>query len=109
MVYVTQEVLERDILAAKEFGELKLLLPPGDIVLSSEPAVRKLRAGLKNFSDADYLLGMGDPISMMVAAAIAAEINDGVVNFLKWDRRRKSYYVVVVDLHNRLRSNLRAA
>ena len=40
-VYVVQEVKGRNILSAKEFGELKLLLPEGSqIVLSAAPTVR---------------------------------------------------------------------
>jgi len=43
-VYVVQEVTGRNILSAKEFGELKLLLPEGNqVVLSSQPTVNKLR------------------------------------------------------------------
>jgi hypothetical protein len=33
-----------------------------------------------------------------VAFAIAAEINDGRVNLLKWDKMEKSYYPVKLNL-----------
>lgn len=109
MVYVVQEVPGRDILDATKFGELKLMLPQGDVVLSTEPTIHRLRKALANFTDADYLLLLGDPVAIGMATAIAAEMNQGVVKMLKWDRRRFCYYPIVVDLHGRLKKNERLA
>lgn len=33
MVYVTQEAPGRNLTAARKFGELRVLLPPGNLVL----------------------------------------------------------------------------
>ena len=86
-VYVIQEVKGRNILSAKDFGDLELLLPEGSqVVLSSQPTINKLRRKLKNFCDDDYLLLMGDPVAMGIACAIASDVNRGRIQCLKWDR-----------------------
>jgi hypothetical protein len=41
---------------------------------------------------------MGDPAIIGVSFALAAEINHGRVNLLKWDRMEKTYYPVKVSL-----------
>ena len=84
-VFVIQETPGRNLLPAKEFGKLKLLLPPGNIVLSAMPTVRRLRKGLKEYTSDDYLLLIGDPTAIALAASIASNENAGRVNYLKWD------------------------
>jgi len=44
---------------------------------------------------------MGDPAAIGLACAIAANINQGRFNLLKWDRQEQDYYPVVVDIHQR--------
>lgn len=98
-VYVVQEVSGRDIVGAMKYGELQALLPPGNqVVLSSQPVVRSLIRSLKNFSDDDYLLCMGDPTAIGIATAVAARYNRGRIKFLKWDKREHTYYPVQVDV-----------
>jgi hypothetical protein len=101
-VYVVQEVKGRNILSAQEFGELKLLLPEGSqVVLSSAPTVRKLKAKLKNFCDEDYLLLIGDPAAIGIACSIACDFNRGRYKCLKWDKIEATYYPIEIDLHNK--------
>ena len=102
MVFVVQEVPGRDVLSANKFGQIKLLLPPGDVVLSTVPTLNRLRKSLREFSDADYLLLMGCPVAIGMATMVAQEANRGVVKMLKWDRRNFCYYEVIVDMHSRL-------
>ena len=98
-VYVVQEVTGRNILSAKDFGNLELLLPEGSqVVLSSQPTVNKLRRKLKDFCDDDYLLLMGDPVAMGIACAIASDVNRGRIQCLKWDRMELKYYPVKFNL-----------
>ena len=100
-VYVVQEVPNRNVLPAKKFGELILMLPPGDVVLSAAPTVSRLKKKLKDFKDGDYILTMGDPIAIALAGAIASDINNGKVNFLKWDRQERVYYPVKCNIYGR--------
>ena len=101
-VFVVQEVPGRNILGARSYGDLKVLLPSNtNIVLSPGPTVRRLREGLKEFNDEDYLLLMGDPAVIGLACVIASEINVGAYKVLKWDRIEKDYYPVSIDIHQR--------
>jgi hypothetical protein len=101
-VFVVQEVPGRNILGARIYGDLKVLLPPNvNIVLSPGPTVRRLREGLKGFDSSDFLLLMGDPAVIGLACAIASDINVGKYSVLKWDRIEKDYYPVTIDLHQK--------
>lgn len=101
MVFVVQEVANRNIIAAREYGELSVLLPSGDVVLSPGPVVRKLQRKLVKFCDKDYLLLMGDPVAIGIACAVAADMNQGRVGLLKWDRQQHVYYPVKLELHRK--------
>ena len=107
-VYVIQE-MGRNIRSAEKFGDLKVLLPDNrQIVLSSGPISFKLRQELKTFSDDDYLLLIGDPAIIAVAAAVAANVNNGRFKVLKWDRDDKAYYDIEIDLNpTRIKSTSR--
>lgn len=104
MVYVVQEVQGRNTISARQFGDMTVLLPDGEIVLSPGPTVRKLKRRLQDFSDTDYLLLMGDPVAIGIACMVAGEANQGRVKLLKWDRQNHCYYPVNVDVHQRLES-----
>ena len=107
-VYVLQE-MGRNIRSAEKFGDLKVLLPDNrQIVLSSGPISFKLRQELKTFNDDDYLLLIGDPAIIAVAAAVAANVNNGRFKVLKWDRDDKAYYDIEIDLNpTRIKSTSR--
>jgi len=97
-VYVTQE-MGRNIRSAEKFGDLKVMLPDNkQMILSSGPLTFKLQQELKNFNDDDYLLLIGDPAIIAVAAAVAAKVNNGFFKVLKWDRDDKTYYDIEIDL-----------
>ena len=101
-VFVGPEVSGRNILSAEKYGELELLLPNNSqIVLSSGPTVRRLNQKLKNFSDDDYLLLMGDPSAIGIACAIASSNNRGRFKCLKWDKREFRYYPVQINLYEK--------
>ena len=98
-VYAIQEVKGKNLLSATEFGELKFLLPPTEnIMFEAEPVVNRIHSGLRDFSDEDYLLLIGDPIAIGIATHYAAQHNDSYIKFLKWDNREYKYYTVEVEL-----------
>jgi hypothetical protein len=79
----------------------KVLLPPGQIMLATAPTVSQLRSklrDLRDYSDEDFLLAMGDPIAIGLAVAIAANNNGGRVKMLKWDRRELRYYAIEANI-----------
>jgi len=100
-VYVVQDVKHINILPASVYGKLIRLLSDGQITLSIQPAIHKLTKLLKDFSDEDYLLLVGDPVAIGLATAIAMKSNRGVVNFLKWDRQEKCYYPLKANIERR--------
>lgn len=103
MVYIVQEVPGRNVMAARQYGALSLLLPDErDVVLSAGPTTRRLQRALKDFCDQDYLLLMGDPVAIGLACAVASDINQGRFKLLKWDRQQKVYYPVEVVLNRKV-------
>lgn len=99
MVYVIQQVKDRDYTPALKFGELKLVLEDWpNIVMSTQPTVRRLRKLLKDFNDSDYLLLSGDPVALGLACAVAAEMNHGRVKMLKWENREGLYYALEANI-----------
>jgi hypothetical protein len=101
-VFVVQDPIGKNILAAQGYGQLEMLLPAGQITLSPGPSVFKLRKKLQHYCDDDYLLLIGDPIAIALAAMVAASMNQGKVNFLKWDKQERRYLAVKSDLNRRL-------
>lgn len=98
-VYVVQEVPGRNITNAFDFGEVDVLISPGvHVVLSPGPVAKQMRAKLAGFTDADYIVPIGDPAAIAMAASIAAMYNNGRYKLLKWDRQSERYYPVSIDI-----------
>ena len=101
-VYVIQERPERNVLSASQFGELTLVLPfQSQIVLSAAPTIQKMKKVLKNFTDKDYLLLMGDPAAIGIACSIVSDVNRGKYKLLKWDKNEMMYYPIQIDLYQK--------
>ena len=108
-VYVIQEIAgtrvgrpKINILGAADYGELKFLLPElSQIIFSPGPLIFKLRQGLKNFSDKDYLLLTGDPAIIGVACSIVSDITNGKYKLLKWDQQERKYYPITINLYEK--------
>lgn len=104
-VFITQEDTRKNFLPAREFGELEVVLPEGSQVFrNSVPTVAEVRRKMADFSDEDYILPVGDPVSIGVACATAAMVNEGRFKVLKFDRQMYRdrgvpvYYSVEVDM-----------
>ena len=101
-VFLVQENPFISVLSAADYGEIVVLFESGQqIMFSPQPAIRKLKRKLKDFSDDDYLLMMGDPAAMGIACCVAAEMNRGKFNILKWDKKAQRYYPVSVNLNEK--------
>lgn len=90
-----------DLTPAAAYGKLEVLIPAGVSLISSVPTVRLMRDRLANFTDDDYLLPVGDPSAMMVAGAIAADVNGGRFKVLRWDRKAHTYIPVQIDVYGK--------
>ena len=101
-VFLVQENPYINVLGAAEYGDIVVLFESGQqIMFSPQPAIRKLKRKLKDFDDDDYLLMMGDPAAMGIACCIAAEMNRGRFNILKWDKKQQRYYPVGINLNEK--------
>jgi len=114
-VFVLQEVMRKsavidgvtimsptiDFSNAIEYGDLVVCLPAGRVSLSPGPTIDTLKEKLRNFSDDDYLLPVGNPGLIAVAGAIAAENNMGRFKVLIWDKEVRRYIKVDYDLNYR--------
>ena len=72
-VYVVQEPRGINLTPAEQYGELKVLLPPGNVAYSTGPTVSRLKRGLATYADSDYLLMVGDPSAIAVAGAVVSK------------------------------------
>ena len=101
-VFLVQENPYINVLGAAEYGDIVVLFESGQqIMFSPQPAIRKLKRKLKDFDDGDYLLMMGDPAAMGIACCIAAEMNRGRFNILKWDKKQQRYYPVTININEK--------
>jgi hypothetical protein len=69
--------------------------------MAIQPVIRELTYKLRNYNDQDFLLFTGDPLAIALAAHAAAELNNGRLQVLKFDRFQNDYYLVKVDLADR--------
>ena len=108
-VYIVQEPMRRnrstgemepsfDLTPAAAYGDLKIMLPPGNVSLSPGPITAKLQHALRNFNDDDFLLAIGDPRAYATATAIAAKFNRGRYTLLTWDRETRAYIAVTYNI-----------
>ena len=108
-VYVIQEIPgtkegrpKINILGAAEFGTFKFLLPElSQIIFSPGPLIFKLRKGLQNYRQKDFLLLTGDPAIIGVACSIVSDITNGKYQLLKWDKQERKYYPIQINLHEK--------
>ena len=108
-VYVIQEIAGTkegrpniNILGAAQFGTFKFLLPElSQIIFSPGPLIFKLRKGLKDYRQKDYLLLTGDPAIIGVACSIVSDMTNGKYKLLKWDKQERKYYAIEINLHEK--------
>lgn len=86
-----------DISPALKYGDIIVLTKHNHSMFASVPMVKHLREQLKDYSDNDYILPVGDPVTIAAVAAVASDINQGFFRMLKWDKRQRSYYVVDIN------------
>jgi len=58
----------------------------------------RMHETMRDFSDADYLVPLGNPALCAMAVLVAAEVNQGRVKMLDWIRDERRYRVVQIDL-----------
>ena len=109
IVYVIQEIPgtksgnpKINIMGASKYGEFKFLLPEfSQIIFSPGPLIFKLRKALKDYRPEDYLLLTGDPAIIGVACSIVSDMTNGKYNLLKWDKQKRQYYPIEINLYEK--------
>ncbi len=98
-VFIPQESPGKNVIPAAKFGELVTIFDAHkQVMLSPAPATNAINHALRNFSDDDYLLLIGDPVLVGVCCSVAAKFNSGRMKLLKWDRQEHRYYVIQVAI-----------
>lgn len=93
-----QEYVERfNLEPAKEYGELRYLLSPTAAPFRPDSVLEDLEEGLKDFTDEDFLLLVGNPVLIGLASALAA-IKSGTVNFLQWSGKDQKYLCIRAEI-----------
>ena len=111
-VYVIQEIPgskagtpKINIMGAAAYSttnDFNFLLPEfSQMIFSPGPLIFKLRKGLKDFKEGDYLLLTGDPAIIGVACSIVSDITNGKYNLLKWDKQERKYYPIDINLYEK--------
>ena len=101
-VFITQQSSSHDFSQAEDLGKLIPIWEPGQQAYGdTSMLVAMARRKLAEFNpDEDYLLPIGDPALMCIAAAEVSLVTDGFFKILKWDRRNGphgGYRVVAID------------
>ena len=87
-----------DISPAMKFGEIEILTKHSqDMMVSSQSMIPILRSKLAKYTDEDYILPVGDPVTIAAVAAIAADMNGGFFRILKWHKSSRKYVVIDVN------------
>ena len=115
-VFIIQEPTKRDSITGEmipimdfrkvlEYGNPVVCLPTGRVSLAPGPTVDALKEKLRDFTDNDYLVAVGDPSAMFIAAMVVGQLNRNRCQLLKWDRDSRRYIKIQVDLNYRINKN----
>lgn len=83
---------------ARKFGEVVVMLPPNANRAHTAPLVQAMREQMRDYTADDYVIAVGDPSLIAVAACIAAKKAQGTLRMLKWDRQMANYIPVEIQL-----------
>ena len=97
-VFIPQERSEFDLTPALEYGELVVLNHGGDVYHDATGMIREMKQKLQDITSRDFIMMIGDPITIGASVSIAADILDGKVKCLKWSRRNRRYLVIEMGL-----------
>jgi hypothetical protein len=92
-VYVVMDVKGKNLLPARDYGELHILLTGEE---SNEQAFIKLEDSLLYMDKTDYILLIGHPIFIAMTSAVAFSYFN-TIKFLVWERDKYKYKVEVLE------------
>lgn len=83
---------------ASSFGEIVVMLPPNANRLHINPLIAALREQMKDYTEEDYVVAVGDPSLIAAVSCIAVRKTGGLLRILKWDRQTSSYIPVEANV-----------
>jgi hypothetical protein len=83
---------------AQRFGAIEYLLSPSAHPFNPEHIIGDLHDKLKEFGDQDYLLLIGNPALIGMAATVASHYNGGKLKLLQWSGRQGDYAEISVRM-----------
>lgn len=91
-----------DLSPAAEYGELVFILDWSDNprINAQGHILPRVRESLADYGDDDYILLVGSFSAMVMAGLVAADINEGRVRLLEWDRDEHKYDVIELDMES---------
>ena len=90
----TQKMVEYDISSASAFGVIvgePLFDRNNGMEFITKPAVHRVKKALKDYSDDDTILALGDPSAIALTCVIAAQMNRGKYSVLRWNGATRQY------------------
>lgn len=105
IVYVPQNMHHRDRLdgilkpkfdlsPAETWGTLVELVSPTAKPFNANVLIEEMREKLKDFSDADFILPIGNASILAMAVSVAQDMNQGRVRLLQWSGTNQSHVVI---------------
>lgn len=99
-VYVVQDDGSKNFAPALALGSIEVLCIR-DLPLFHDPTheLQHMARKLSAFLPEDHLLLTGDPCLIGAAMHYVAQINNGVVPALKWDKQQKTYFPIILNFN----------
>lgn len=88
-----------ELTPASAYGNIEFLLDSNRLPLDTTSIVWRMKKKLKDFSDEDFIVPVGNPTAMGIAIAVAALSNRGRVRVLVWTKETGQYIAVSVNLY----------
>lgn len=104
--FVVQESPGKNLVPARDFGEIHVMLLTNDVNRGLEHCTEVLRNKLVDFQcDKDFLILIGDPILMGIAMIFAFHVSDDQFQVLRWNREGHRYEPININLFLNERSH----
>jgi len=87
-----------NIAPANRFGDVVVMLPPNANRMYTAPLVDVIKRRMDHFTRDDYVVALGDPSLIAVAACVAASKTNGTFKMLKWDKVASDYISVEIEI-----------
>lgn len=87
-----------DVTPAQKYGTVEFLLDSDAVPFNADAVIKELHTKLRHMNPTDFLLLIGNPCLIAMAAAVASHHTGGKVQFLQWLGRRECYVPVAANV-----------